>query len=354
MRTEGDQDSAMYFTREVPVVSNVYRSMPVKRYIMMPMGGFWPVVQKLPDGRLGVVTRDGDFHFGERGRLVFVTSADGGESWSRATLISADGPDNRDPAFGVAPDGTLLTAFVKMDVYTEGQYDPSKFGGKPLYISRSEDGGATWNRAELAVWDRPEPWLVVSPFGKMITLDDGAVLMHYYVDGGSYVVRSYDSGRTWADLSVVADGGFNETQLCPLGNGRMLALMRDEGEVTASWQTDSSDQGHSWSEPRQVTGPQEHPADVIRLNDGRLLTTYGRRVKPKGVQAMVSHDEGATWDTDNRILLVGDSDGDCGYPSSLQRDDGTIVTVYYAENIRDVRGTGYHGGALLYRPEDLP
>ena len=69
---------------------------------------------------------------------------------------------------------------------------------------------------------------------------------------------------------------------------------------------------------------------------------------------MLSSDEGETWDTGNKLLLVGDGGHrDCGYPSSVQRDDGTIVTVYYAWDIVDDPRMGVHGGALLYRPEDL-
>ena len=74
---------------------------------------------------------------------------------------------------------------------------------------------------------------------------------------------------------------------------------------------------------------------------------------------MVSHDEGRTWDRDHKLFLVGDcSTTDCGYPSSVQRDDGTIVTVYYAwDTVTEHdkrRQTGVHGAALLYSPENLP
>ena len=55
-----------------------------------------------------------------------------------------------------------------------------------------------------------------------------------------------------------------------------------------------------------------------------------------------------------RLLLVGDvGDRDCGYPSSVQMDDGTIVTVYYAWSILGDPRMGVHGGALLYRPEEI-
>ena len=362
----------MFFKRLIPVASSVYRPLAVRRYVMTTMGGFWPVIQKLPDGRLGVVTRDGDFHIGERGRLVFVTSSDGGESWSHAAVISEEGPDNRNPALGVAADGTLLAGFIRADRYTEGNWDPNKDpGGRtPMYISRSLDGGATWSEAELVDGQGREEWRgsgrsgpddahrYYSPFGKMVTLPDGTLLMAYHVDrrrsSASFLLRSRDGGCTWVDPVTIFDG-LDETAICHLGGGRVLAMLRgvNEGE-RGLWRSVSDDLGYTWSEPWQVTADQEHPGDVIRLQDGRLLLTYGRRVPPYGIQGMLSSDDGKTWDTDNKLLLVGDSgDLDCGYPSSVQMDDGTIVTVYYAWSIIGDPRMGVHGGALLYRPEDL-
>ena len=196
----------MYYRRELPVSSGVYHPLETRRYVMMTMGGFWPVIQKLPDGRLGVVTRDGDFHIGERGRLVFVTSPDGGESWSHATVISSDGPDNRNPAFGVTADGTLLAAFIKADKYTEGVYDPEKEGDPNLYLSRSSDGGATWSKGEPLEWPGPELRSNGgSPFGKMVTLPDGTILMTYSTEG-TCVIRSRDGGLTWTNPVKIVEG----------------------------------------------------------------------------------------------------------------------------------------------------
>ena len=86
--------------------------------------------------------------------------------------------------------------------------------------------------------------------------------------------------------------------------------------------------------------------------------TYGRRINPFGTLGMVSKDNGKTWDRDNRILLTADSGIDQGYPSTIQRGDGTIVTVYYSSELHISRRPrpeilGIHGAAVIYRPEDL-
>ena len=370
----------MYYKRQLPIFSGVYRPLETSRFVMMTMGGYWPVIHALPNGHLGVVTRDGDFHGGERGRLVFVTSPDGGESWSHATVIAADGPDNRNPAFGVAADGSLLAFFIKLDRYSETGTDWTKLTGKgymPVYVSRSEDGGVTWRKGEKLVGQGHEQWSGTdrtwdstalngsSPFGKVLTLPDGTMLLTYYHalrfdeaeewSEAVFLIRSHDGGRTWVDPVTIAEG-FNETALCNLGDGHILAMMRGVGGD--SWQSDSTDGGYNWSEPRRITGDSEYPADVIRLHDGRLLLTYGRRSPPRGILGMISTDDGKTWDGDNRILLTADSGADHGYPSSIQRDDGTIVTVYYSSELHISRRPrpeilGIHGAAVIYRPEDL-
>jgi hypothetical protein len=46
---------------------------------------------------------------------------------------------------------------------------------------------------------------------------------------------------------------------------------------------------------------------------------------------MLSRDQGQTWDTQRGVLIGWDSlHTDTGYPSTVQLDDGTIVTMYYA------------------------
>jgi predicted neuraminidase len=46
---------------------------------------------------------------------------------------------------------------------------------------------------------------------------------------------------------------------------------------------------------------------------------------------MLSPDLGKTWDATRAVMLGRDSRSlDTGYPSTVQLDDGTIVTIYYA------------------------
>ena len=67
---------------------------------------------------------------------------------------------------------------------------------------------------------------------------------------------------------------------------------------------------------------------MIRLRDGRICLTYGFRDAPYGMRARVSEDEGASW-SEEIVLRDDGGNHDLGYPRSIQRSDGKIVTVYY-------------------------
>jgi hypothetical protein len=71
-----------------------------------------------------------------------------------------------------------------------------------------------------------------------------------------------------------------------------------------------------------------NPPNILKLKDGRLCVTYGFRGKPFVVCAKLSGDNGRTWGKPI-ILRDGARNWDFGYPVSLQRPDGKVLTVYY-------------------------
>ena len=83
------------------------------------------------------------------------------------------------------------------------------------------------------------------------------------------------------------------------------------------------------------------------LKDGRLCLTYGYRTAPFGVRARLSGDGGKTWSEE--VLLRADGGGrDVGYPRTVQRPDGKIVTLYYfypqGSTNRRIMATIWDGG----------
>lgn len=71
-----------------------------------------------------------------------------------------------------------------------------------------------------------------------------------------------------------------------------------------------------------------NPPSMIVLKDGRLCMTYGHRADPFEMRAILSSDEGKTW-SKPFVIEANGAGRDLGYPRTVQRADGNIVTMYY-------------------------
>ena len=148
---------------------------------------------------------------------------------------------------------------------------------------------------------------------------------------GSFLLRSRDDGRTWGQASLISRENHGETSLLHLPSGELLAAMRGASPKGHDvWLTRSKDLGRTWSSPIRATGHGQHPADLTALSDRHLLLVFGHRRSPFGVRAMVSRDQGRTWDRDRSLTLASESlDSDCGYPSVVRLDGGEVLVAYY-------------------------
>src|SRR5260370_37952476 len=71
-----------------------------------------------------------------------------------------------------------------------------------------------------------------------------------------------------------------------------------------------------------------NPPSMIRLRDGRICLTYGYRAKPYAIRARLSRDDGKTW-SDEINLRSGAPTWEVGYPRTVQRPYGQLVSLYY-------------------------
>lgn len=156
-------------------------------------------------------------------------------------------------------------------------------------------------------------------------------------EGRPICVRTTDGGKSWTLVSTIGPeptGYSIMPSTVRLSPRELLTAVRraEEGDHRRSWIETwrSSDNGASWSdrsEPVPDTG-EGNPPHLLKLVDGRLCLTYGRRAPPHGIFAILSGDGGKTWS--EPITLRDDGGGrDIGYPRSIQRRDGKVVTVYY-------------------------
>ena len=164
---------------------------------------------------------------------------------------------------------------------------------------------------------------------------------------GIFAARTVDGGKTFALTAWIAqraDGYLIMPSTVRLSASeiRTAVRCRDGGnsvQPARCWIDlfASSDNGLSFrhlSTPIADTGRGGNPPALIRLDDGRLCLTYGYRAEPYGIRAQLSEDGGATWG--DQIVLRDDAGNhDLGYPRSIQRPDGAVVTVYYYNDQAD-------------------
>ena len=125
-------------------------------------------------------------------------------------------------------------------------------------------------------------------------------------------------------------------------------MMRTGAGDDYMYQAYSTDDGWTWRGLKKspIWG---YPCNLIELDSGRILCTYCYRREPFGIRAAFSEDQGETWDMDNEVVIRDDGlHMDLGYPSSIQKKDGRILSTYYHHSEDGIR---FIGGSIWYESD---
>lgn len=261
-------------------------------------------------------------------------SRDGGRNWEVSPR-----PGNMVGTFQILSDGTFVA------VKDAGEKDPSG-----ILVWGSANQGRTWS--QLSEIGNPAKCARRIP-GTLARLPDDTLVVpvesRAHMIDPAYVHSSSDGGRTWSGPT-----GFNtetgflgghcyETMIAPMASGKLIAVIRYHGAVVPQWPlvdparrayyktvflADSDDGGKTWHRFRQLTNyhGQCHGYGV-GLSDGTFMVAYDHRY-PRDLssgRAMISRDEGTTWEDEVYYLYYGD--GVSGFSQSLAQEDGSILTV---------------------------
>lgn len=347
------------------LATQVYREMPGAddvRHEVIYSDGFRHLhpadLIKLNNGEFLLFSREGTEHISNDGDVFLLRSSDEGKTWGNKQWVGAiKDLDEREGCGIQLKDGTIVLAVFYNNLYfSDGIYYswaadrqmkrdtfPPRLG---TYIVTSKDNGHTWSKPNfIDITGMPVTGLE-GPTDAPVELPDGSVVMGvigYSLHGdskntGSVLLRSTDKGKTWNYVSTIASdpggrwGGFLEPGLVRTKTGRIVAGLRNHGQDQAIWMTYSDDNGKTWA-PVFKTDMIGHPVDLVQLQDGRLMASYGIRevhAKPGGIRVCFSNDNGKTWDLKTERQLRNDFiNVDVGYPESLELSGGKMLTVYY-------------------------
>ena len=179
---------------------------------------------------------------------------------------------------------------------------------------------------------------------------------------------SYDGGRTWVDEVQPAqwhwtdtyDGktfarGVSEGSVTRAQNGWLVAALRTDmparylnqphdDSLEGTGVSVSKDNGKTWSPIKLLFDAGRHHAHLLTMSNGDIVMTLTVRddvrdgklaTYRRGCDAIISHDNGLTWDLDRRYILDQYEyydgrkwyNGECGHVYSALLDDGSILTT---------------------------
>ncbi len=317
--------------------------------------GGWPTVARRKNGELLLVWSGGrEAHVCPFGQVHMMTSRDQGKTWSWPRVVHDSAIDDRDSGVLETAQGSILVTTF------------SSLAFEPI-LSKAEQGNSwppekltRWQaardrltreqrQAELGTWllrstddgrsfSQRIDSLVNSPHGP-IQLADGRLLYAgkelWKAPHRIGVAISENDGVSWKWLATIPtregddSKNYHELHAVEAGNGHLIVQIRNHNRQNhlETLQTESTDGGKTWSVPHAI-GVWGYPSHLLKLKDGRLLMTYGHRRQPLGNQARLSTDHGKTW-SEPMLISKDAASGDLGYPSTVELDDGSLLTVWY-------------------------
>ena len=313
---------------------------------------------------------DGTVYFSHGSTLS--KSTDGGVTWSSHELTLEASPNCSfrvlsDRTFVGAASLTAVRDYNGLNNRPEGDVDPAV-----VWVWASGDEGRTWEKLSEVdnevikpgpLADYPERYA-----GTLCRMPDDTLLLPVesrfeWILDPAYVHRSTDGGKTWSGPTAIIEPSrpgvalpktgpsflgtsSYETMIARMASGKLLAVIRYHGSVVPEWPlidpgqhmiyktvflADSEDLGESWKNLRPLTNVhgQCHGFGV-GLSDGSVVVTHDHRYPPgtPGNKAMISHDEGRTWEDEvYYVSFATVPEGQAGFSESVVLEDDTILTI---------------------------
>ena len=292
-------------------------------------------------------------------KAIVVFSDDFGQTWTKPRWLHTNAAG--EPDVGAATQLTYLSNGKLL------------FGSESRYWM-SSDYGATWcdyapvpratDGKMLYQWD---PFLVDkdSKTGKVRRLIETRYKENGTFDTAEYFSQgcirfSTDEARTWSpEINVPQWKGVNEIVLCRAANGDLVAAGRTDNPKQFLGQSNdqfsglatsvSTDDGQTWSAMNPLYWWGRHHPHLQTLPDGRVVLTYVVRngyVADKnglsrfGIEAVVSNDNGQTWDLDHKYLLATNSSVMKGERENWGSPQSTSNALLPSGDLLTVFGTG--------------
>ena len=316
----------------------------------------WPTVAKIYDDKLISVWSLRQTHQDPYGKVVGAISEDNGVTWGEPFTIIDTVLDDRDAGVIFWNNKVIVsTVSVSKHIYlNSGNQEWIDYTNAITDEQEAEALGCKYVIGELVngelTFGEIKKAPAFTPHG-MIKLANGDL---GYVGYDGYdretgitktKITFYSSadGETWSKVSEVFGANeflvdkLNEPNAIVLKNGKMIVAVRSE--IGGIYIAESADGGVTFSNKRALLPAAiSTPPHLMQMTDGTLVLSYGYRSEPFNIRAIVSKDNGESWS--NEIELTsGGVDWDFGYPATIERGNGELLTVYYQKLSADKKNT---------------
>ncbi|MBD2864361.1 sialidase family protein [Paenibacillus oceani] len=301
-------------------------------------------------------------HVDPAAKAVLIRSRDNGRTWdNKATVIYDDySLGISDPCLTQLRDGTIFATFFTHQVLLKSDVpvlqphtmdcllaDKWVIRAAPGFTLRSADGGRRWDEPIPVPASRDSLYgggLVDKVMrGHVVEMEDGSLLSlmctRPRTPGRVQLNVTTDRGRTWEMVSRLPDAEdtiFYEPNLYRTASGKLVAFLRSvkknvpNERANPLFTCESIDNGRTWANLREHPIYTPNPFDVIALQSGRVLLSYGYRHPPYGIRARLLDAECENIGEVEEVMLREDGCGfDIGYTGAAQLDNGDILIVYY-------------------------
>lgn len=288
---------------------------------------FLPNVVPLDGEEAICVYRMGQAFYSTDGTLNVARSTDGGRTWVQEGSIWDVANDDRlysysaPHAFRIG-DGTVVLNAFRVDFSdSRPQFNPETGGHRrsDKIIMFSQDDGRTWTPPRAM--NLPFDSLPDTP-SSIIELNDGRwwlglELWKDWDDPSPLHIRGYstfsdDRGETWSaavPLESASDTEkmFSHSRYVKMLDGRIAALQWTQRSGSAedlpAHVTISNVDTSAWSYPAP-TNLMAQTCWIADLGGGVMAAAYtDREGMNPGINVVLSHDEGNTWDVDNQVQV---------------------------------------------------
>ncbi len=345
--------------------ADLLRKMHAEQYVLRAANGKLtevPVSRVLLPHSNGMNPQGVQVDIGPKGAIyvrqseVLCKSTDGGRSWTSRPIKLP--PDMKlGFRWKVLHDGTFISVGCAIGNVVK----------EPATVWASKDEGVTWEkRAKIAIDNLPlrsgNPYVQRYVHRGLNRLRDDTLIWGIdvrddpFTKGTAlYFFNSTDGGKTWQGPTLVCDRGASEGATVRLPSGRLFATIRigaaivhpsdpplllkytqkvdaapfnGRNRVKNLFVTDSDDNGKTWNTPRLLTTVFGQPFGYPAVqSDGTVVVIHDTRYGPgpPGSRAMISRDEGKTWQ--DEVYYLDSTTFTGSYTASVVLKDDTIVTI---------------------------